>query len=119
MHEPVHNSGSGQPPTLAAEGEAEWDSTQPQQIGEGRRSEAAQPWWAGRVRETTCDPEGEAPPPLGAQATPHLCLHPRPPPPPHPASDLEKKTVHSLCKLYYIILSIYLFLGLHNYMLQC
>ena len=119
MHEPVRNPGSGQPPTLAAEGEAKRDNTQPQQIGEGRRSEAAQPWWAGRVRETMRDPKGEAPPPLGAQATPHLCLHPRLPPPPHPASDLEKKTVHSLCKLYYIILSIYLFLGLHNYMLWC
>ena len=104
MHEPVRNPGSGQSPTPAAEGEAEWDSTQPRQIGEGRRSEAAQPRWAGRVRETTRDPEGEAPPPLGARATPHLCLRPRPPSPPHPASDLEKRTVHSLCKLYYIIL---------------
>ena len=94
--------GSGQPPTPAAEGEAGWDSMQPQRIGEGQRNRGGREG-SGKQCVTPAAEDG-APPPLCARATPAAstppCFRLR-----------KKKTVHSLCKLYYIILSIYLFLG--------
>ena len=60
--------GSGQPPTPAAEGEAGWDSTQPQRIGEGRRNRGGREG-SGKQCATPAA-EDEAPPPLCARATP-------------------------------------------------